>query len=145
MSHVYDQTHFFTRFTVSLADLNLSSRFLALLRCCSHDSPYTITSSTYVSLTIFKLGNNLVYHPLESCRGIFLAKRHDLVLKNPFGVTKAEISLALLDKGTCQYPLSKSRFVTHLECPMWSIQPFTLGIGNESDFVTEFTLSFMIS
>lgn len=123
----------FSFYTNWINCLSLSSTLLTLL-WCSHNSMYTITSSVY-PWQPSKPGNDLIY-PLEGCRGIFHATRHAPFMEKTLSMVKAEISFALLDKGTCQYPLSKSSFVMYLECPLWS------SMENESDLIGDrvFTL-----
>ena len=56
----------------------------------------------------------------------------------PCGVTNADSSLALLVRGTCQYPFKRSRVVTYLALPILSMQSSILSNGKESAFVTAF-------
>src|SRR4029434_2793548 len=58
--------------------------------------------------------------------------------KNPKGVLKAVNSLVSAARGTCQYPLLRSRVVRYLALPSRSISSSTLGIGYGSKVDIEF-------
>ncbi len=70
-----------------------------------------------------------VHDALERGRSPVQAEGKGPVLPVPIGVLKAVLGLAVLERGTCQYPLVKSRVEIYRALPRRSRSSSTRGIG----------------
>lgn len=82
-----------------------------------------------------------LHQPCSSDTGEFCKPKVIIINENnPVGLTNAAISHALSDKGTWQYPFSRSNLLTYLADPTLSMQSSIRRSRKEFGFVILFTL-----